>query len=118
MMSTTYAFQKEGIMVYRAKTGTSFGSWRMTNGVLDFVINKFTYSSAIQEEHLQSQDSQNGGKRWQSLCSNPGVLMLAISVADFKGMNSGELCQSFYGARKEWKDTILREGCKGRCRAF
>src|SRR5262249_18550321 len=41
--SVSYALQKDGIVVYRSRVATSFGNWRVTDGVLYMDINKFTF---------------------------------------------------------------------------
>lgn len=37
---------------------------------------------------------------------------------EFAGRTVGEVCHSWLGMRKDWKATILQEGCRGRCAHF
>jgi len=181
----TFTFQKEGALVYRGKTGTSFGNWRLKDGVLYFDLNGFTYYSAVIDDtnHLNAEarntakqgptpgenrfrlrlyqqgdavaekqvkdfydnmskamqtlvdmerqrvlgESQQDearaeeaakknaeGKSRQTLCPEQ-AMSLAFTVAEFRNTTVGEMCSSFFGTRKEWKETILREGCNKRC---
>lgn len=56
-LSTSYTFQKEGVVVYRSRGLTSFGSWKVNDGVLYFDINKYSYFSAIldQDAYLNAE---------------------------------------------------------------
>lgn len=181
----SFTFQKEGALVYRGKTGTSFGNWRVRDGVLYFDLNGFTYYSAVIDDtnyiaaearntaRQASQDTENRfrlrlyqqgdaaaekqvhdfydnmskamqtivdlerqrvlaetaqdesraeetarrnpqGKSRQTLCPDT-TMSLAFSVAEFRGTTVGELCHSYFGSRREWKDSILKEGCNKRC---
>lgn len=37
---------------------------------------------------------------------------------EFAGRTVGDVCHSWLGVRKDWKATILQEGCRGRCSHF
>ncbi len=37
------------------------------------------------------------------------------AVADFAGKTIGDVCYAWLGTRKDWKATILQQGCNGRC---
>jgi hypothetical protein len=37
---------------------------------------------------------------------------------EFAGRSVGEVCHAWLGSRKEWKATILQEGCRGRCQRY
>lgn len=39
----------------------------------------------------------------------------AATAAEFSGKSVGEICYAWLGTRKEWKATILQQGCNGRC---
>jgi hypothetical protein len=39
-------------------------------------------------------------------------------ATEFAGRTVGEVCHSWLGMRKDWKATILQEGCRGRCSHF
>lgn len=183
--ATSFAFQKEGVVVYRSKTGTSFGSWKTADGVLYFEINKYSYYSALLDDQdylnaearntppvgtfgaartenrfklrlfqegnaaaekaaqeklengfktLQAllnlrkneilaesaedeQRQQASGRKFQTLCEGE-MLAVAMTLADQKGVKTGDLCLSFAGTRADWKSTILKDGCQGRCLPF
>lgn len=187
-LSTTYSFQKEGVMLYRAKNNTAFGSWKVNDGVLYFDINKYTFYSAVlgdndyldvegrrsaapmtvgnrsgesieqrykvqmfQEGNLaaekEAQEKLDGavkalqtlidmrrnevlaesaadeqrlrpaGEKRQTLCEGD-LFGLAMTIGAERDLKAGELCMSYLGPRAEWKATILKEGCKGRCTPF
>jgi hypothetical protein len=44
--------------------------------------------------------------------------MRANSSYELDGRSVGEICYSWVGTRKDWKSTILQDGCKGRCAKF
>lgn len=37
---------------------------------------------------------------------------------EFAGRSVGEVCYAWMGTRRDWKTTILQEGCRGRCSRF
>ncbi|MDO8933011.1 MAG: hypothetical protein Q7U97_11495 [Rhodocyclaceae bacterium] len=179
-LSTSYTFQKEGVVVYKSKANTSFGSWKVEDGVLYFDVNKYAFYSAVLDErsYLNSEArnsprSANGAtsenrfkprffqegnveaekearekldsafKTLQSLLAvrknevltesaedeerqQPTVrkrltlcdmelLPAIMTLADEKGVKPGEVCHSYLGTRSEWKSSILKDGCQGRC---
>jgi uncharacterized protein len=68
------------------------------------------------EAMLQNgKGEQYGGKHWLSLCDGT-MAIKAISIAASLRENRSELCYNWYGTRHDWKETILKEGCKGQCR--
>ena len=185
-LSTTSAFEKGGVVVYRAKDVTSFGSWKVDDGVLYFDINKYSYFSAVLDENdyldvegrrraaapvgvaaaevgsteqrFKTRFFQDGNlaaekearekltsataalqtlislrkaevlaesavgekapeeavKKRQTLCEGD-LFAMAMILAIENNLKAGELCMSYVGSRAEWKETILKEGCKGRC---
>jgi uncharacterized protein len=69
------------------------------------------------EEMLQKdKGEQYGGKHWLNLCESSGLKMRAFQIANSQGKSESELCYNWYGTRHEWKESILKEGCLGRCR--
>ena len=75
--------------------------------------------SPEEEDRLQREVSVRNGKpdyNWRS-CGESEQAELMVSLAADRQLNRmGEICHSWMGTRKEWKATILTEGCKGRCR--
>lgn len=67
--------------------------------------------------------AQNGKPEYTwRVCDGPllSQLMMAkftspTAVADFAGKTIGDVCYSWLGTRKNWKATILQQGCNGRC---
>ncbi|MGE5466022.1 MAG: hypothetical protein ACM3Y9_01230 [Ignavibacteria bacterium] len=182
-LSTTYSFQKEGVVVFRSKASTSFGSWKVNDGVLYFDINKYSYYSALLDEQgylnaeaRNSARTPNGGtaenrfkprffqegdvaaekaarekldaaykvlqmlidarrneilgesaeeeqrndpatKKRQSLCGIE-ILPAVLSIVSERDEKLGEFCRSYTGTRAEWKASVLKDGCQGRCLPF
>jgi hypothetical protein len=77
--------------------------------------------SPEEEERLQREVVARIGKpefNWRSCGQSEQAELMMTLMADRQINRIGEICHSWMGTRKEWKATILTEGCKGRCRAF
>lgn len=69
------------------------------------------------EKMLQAgKGEQYGGKHWLSLCDEPALRMKMMNTPMPSMKTQSELCYNWYGTRHDWKETILKEGCRGRCR--
>lgn len=78
--------------------------------------NVLNESLATEELLQKGKGEQDGGKHWLGLCDNTELLARAFRIADMVGKSQNELCYRWYGTRHEWKETILKDGCHGRCR--
>ena len=76
------------------------------------VLNESPETEALMQK---GKGEQYGGKHWLSLC-DPGLRIKIMQMANKVEIRESELCYSWYGTRHDWKETILKEGCKGRCR--
>lgn len=77
------------------------------------ILNESPETEAILQN---GKGEQYGGKHWLSLCDDIMFISKADSVAESLGKNRSELCYNWYGTRHDWKESILKEGCNGRCR--
>jgi len=73
-------------------------------------------SPGTEKKLQQGKGEQDGGKHWLGLCEDPKMRAWAVQIAYLRGVEDSELCYHWYGTRHEWKETILRQGCQGRCR--
>ena len=77
-------------------------------------------SVAIEKEEQQKADVRVGKPEsaWR-LCDSDLAMTITETTerigSELVQTNVGPLCYSWTGTRKNWKEIILRDGCKGRC---
>jgi hypothetical protein len=73
------------------------------------------------EQSKASARSPNARGTVWSLCDTAQQMTLLSATLISSEPSQGRVgtqCRSWYGSRKEWKETILKDGCNGRCQPF
>lgn len=75
-----------------------------------------------EQEAAEQAKSASASQVWR-VCDNVAHTQLMFAymptpAPQFAGRTVGEVCYAWAGTRKNWKATILQEGCRGRCQHF